>query len=112
MLSTVRPGNETKILFKDFEKAVVVSGQLNYSAFQLKSVFNLHCENKQEGIDKSFITLRDFKDLFYPHKPWKGDFTTSGPGLTGLMTQQKRKNPADDDDENMSQQSMLIDDIM
>lgn len=116
MLSTVRPGSETKIMFKDFERAVSVSaGTGHYSAFQLKTVFQVYSENQDQGIDKAFISLRDFKDLFYPHRAWQGDYTTGNNNASKMATAAKKQNAmrgVDDEDEMLSECSMMIDDIM
>jgi len=77
MIATTRPGTETKINLKDFEKAVIAScssGQ--FSAFQIKSVFMMQAKDPEFGPDRAYIPLRDFKDLFYPARGWKGDFNS------------------------------------
>ena len=75
MLSSAKPGMETKISLKEFERLVgYCFGNTRFSAFQLKAVFLLHALDLHKGIDKSFIPLRDFKDLYYPGRLWKTDF--------------------------------------
>lgn len=89
MIANQKPGYETKIMLKDFERAVLAAtGTTSFSAFQIKSVFMLQAINTDFGPDKAYIPLRDFKDLFYPSRPWKADFS-SGKAVPAQKRQAK-----------------------
>lgn len=64
-----------KVTLKDLEKAVNhACGPGQFSTFQIKSVFCLYATNIKSGVDKAFIPIRDFKELFYPSQLWKTDY--------------------------------------
>jgi hypothetical protein len=56
--------------------------------------------------------MRDFKDLFYPAKAWKGEYNSGKDAPTSLNQLNKKKNEDEGEDEAFSEASMLIDDIM
>ena len=66
---------QVKVTLKDLEKAVIhCCGRTKFSTFQIKSVFSNYAHDLKEGIEKAFIPIRDFKELFYPSQLWKTDY--------------------------------------
>ena len=115
MLSTPSPNNESKIFLKDFEKACLAAFSISkFSSFQLKAVFLLHAQDQHRGVELSFISLRDFKDLYYPHRAWKGDYRQGLADSKTLADKHKKelKDKQADEEDNISEASMLLEDIM
>jgi hypothetical protein len=97
-----RKGQEGKILYKDFE--IVVKGCFDagtFSSFQLQKVFKKISIGNVD-FEKDYIPARDFKDAFYPGRPWNRE------DLDDKARTHKHRN-IKDDDENLSEASMLID---
>lgn len=50
-----------------------------FSSYQIKLVFADSAVNIGEGpdaLDHAFITVREFKDKFYPGRPWQAEYET------------------------------------
>jgi len=109
-MAQVKPGSETKIMLRDFERAVFSATGGDLSAFQIRQVFMLQAVNTEQGPDKAHISLRDFKDLFFPARPWQPQYVMT----TAEAESKKNQNQinGEDQDDNYSEASMLIDNIM
>ena len=109
-MAQAKPGSETKIMLRDFERAVFSATGGNLSAFQIRQVFMLQAVNTEQGPDKAHISLRDFKDLFFPARPWQPQYVMT----TAEAESKKNQNQinGEDQDDNYSEASMLIDNIM
>lgn len=70
----------------------------------------LQAVNTEQGPDKAHISLRDFKDLFFPARPWQPQYVMT----TAEAESKKNQNQinGEDQDDNYSEASMLIDNIM
>ena len=109
-MAQVKPGSETKIMLRDFERAVFSATGGDLSAFQIRQVFMLQAVNTEQGPDKAHISLRDFKDLYFPARPWQPQYVMT----TAEAESKKNQNQinGEDQDDNYSEASMLIDNIM
>jgi len=93
----------------DFEALIKSTFGLNkFSMFQIKAVFKMYAKDADVDITKGYIPIVDFKDYFYPHKNWKADYN-KGKTKEDYLKQRKLD---DSDDDNMSNKSAMIDDIM
>ena len=109
LMASPKPGSETKIMLRDFERAVFSATGGDLSAFQIRQVFMLQAVNTEFGPEKAYISLRDFKDLFYPARPWQPQYV-----MTTAEAESKKNyiDNGDDQEDNYSEASMLIDNIM
>lgn len=109
-MAQAKPGSETKIMLRDFERAVFSATGGDLSAFQIRQVFMLQAVNTEQGPDKAHISLRDFKDLYFPARPWQPQYVMT----TAEAESKKNQNQinGEDQDDNYSEASMLIDNIM
>ena len=73
-------GQSNKISLQDFSKVVQrYCGMNRFSSYQIKLVFRDSAQNIGEGPDayeNAFIKVRDFKDKFYPGRPWEAEYET------------------------------------
>ena len=110
IFNTPSPSFGSKIFLKDFEKALMnCFSERHFSSFQIKQVFGMHAQDTQRGVDSGFISLRDFKDLYYPHRPWKSDFSS---GANTKPVPAARPKGENEDEEALSEASMMLDDIL
>lgn len=79
IMGNAKHGMEGLITYADFNRAVVFyCGHAKYSSFQIKFVFQ-HKAVYEPGIDKSevdkgYIPILKFKDLFYPGRVWRPEY--------------------------------------
>ena len=71
-------GANDKVTLIDFTKAVQrYCGPSRFSSYQIKFVFQMDAKNIGEGpdaLDRAYIPIRDFKDRFYPGRPWAAEY--------------------------------------
>lgn len=69
-MGLVKPGNQGKITFEDFNKAVSHYLPGRFSSYQIKFVFQnnaIYAEGAERSeVEKAHIPVTRFKDLFYP----------------------------------------------
>ena len=78
-MGTATPGGEGKVMFEDFFKAVIhFCGNDRFSSFQVKWVFKEIARflPGSDNIDKAYIPINAFKDMFYPGKVVQSDIMT------------------------------------
>jgi hypothetical protein len=80
-MSVPKPGSLSKVSFEDFSRVVLHFCPKNrYSGYQIKFVFKDVCTNlenaNQVTLEGAYILMKDFKDKFYPGRPWKPEVDT------------------------------------
>lgn len=117
-----KPGEESKIRYDEFARLVQNTYQkknesVPFSQTQLQNVFRnfVRGSGMSESVDEMYIPLKDFKDIFYPGRPTDKDYHRSKKDIE--RAQKLRSKPEDDSDDfdkddDGSQKSMLLDDIM
>ena len=114
-MGLVKPGNETRITFEDFFKAVSqICGANKFSRHSIRSVF----KNQAVGVEKAdpetlkgaYIPARDFKDKFYPGRIWKPDMETPAERVERLK--REKEQAREGQESNVDSESIAISQIM
>lgn len=80
-MGVAKPGSFSKVSFNDFSRVVLhYCGNTRFSSYQIKFAFKEICSNlanaNQTTLEGAYIYMREFKDYFYPGRPWNPDIDT------------------------------------